>query len=259
MTATASFMKALFHGVIVEESLLPFPETSPHAREDVLSVLSEVDALFEGRDPAETDRAAALDPALIDRLSQARLFGLVVPRAYGGLGLPLGGATRVLAEVAKRDAAVGFSVGAHGVLGTLAVTKHGTSAQRERHLPALARGERFASFALAEPHTGSDASAFSTFATASERGYTLEGRKAWVTGGDSADLFTVFARTQREGKPKITAFLLDRRAGLSTTGEIRTLGVRAVATTTLDLAGVSALKTDVLAPYMLISLMCLCS
>ncbi len=105
-----------------------------------------------------------------------------------------------------------------------AVQRWGRREIKERWLPKLASGEAIGAFALSEPDVGSDASAIQARATATPEGYLLNGRKKWITSGQIADLFLVFARY--EERP--CAFLVEReRAGLTILPLKGLLGLRA--------------------------------
>ena len=170
------------------------------------------------------------------------VFGLIIPKADGGLGFSATSYARVIQEISGFDASIARMVGAHQALGVNGLLHFGTDAQKARYLPRLARGELVAAFALTERAAGSDASAIQTRAEAVPGGFRLHGTKSWVTNGEYADLFTVFARTSpvEEGsKPKITAFLVERGQGVTSGGHDEKLGVRALSTTTVTFDDVS--------------------
>jgi hypothetical protein len=105
-----------------------------------------------------------------------------------------------------------------------AILRWGSRSQRERWLPGLASGEIVAAFALTEPEVGSDARHIQAEAIRSGDGYEVSGRKMWITFGQLADLFLVFA--QQDGRP--CAFLIERGSpGLSIEPTFDMLGCRA--------------------------------
>ena len=86
----------------------------------------------------------------------------------------------------------------------------GNEKQKAAYLPKLASGEMIAAFCLTEPGAGSDAASIKTTATKQADGsWVLNGEKIWITNGDFADFFTVFARTETEAG-KISAFIVER-------------------------------------------------
>ena len=114
-----------------------------------------------------------------------------------------------------------------------AITLAGTDAQRARWLPAVARGEAIAAFALSEPGAGSDAAALSTTARRDGAHWVLEGEKTWISNGGIADVYCVFARTgEAPGAKGISAFVVPADAAVAvppdTTGNTPAKTARAV-------------------------------
>lgn len=170
------------------------------------------------------------------------LFGLTLPEAYGGAGLGLGAAGRVIASLARHDRSVATTLGLHLGLGTRGLVRWGTSAQHERWIPRLATGEILGAFAATEPGAGSDLTALRTLIEASGDGLTVTGPKIFVTNGGLAGLYTVAGRSPGlGGMRKGQSVVLVERGddGLTVGAEEDKLGLRASSTTTLDLDGVS--------------------
>jgi alkylation response protein AidB-like acyl-CoA dehydrogenase len=95
-------------------------------------------------------------------------------------------------------------------LGSGAISLFGTSSQRTRYLPRVARGEAIAAFALSEPDAGSDVAAMRCAARLDGDAYVLEGEKTWISNGGIADFYVVFARTgEAPGARGISAFIVD--------------------------------------------------
>ncbi len=234
-------MKALFHGVIAEELVHPFPHTSRDERENVEQILAATRAFAAAHiDAAAIDREGRIGDDVLRGLADLGLFGLAVPREHGGIGLSSLAYVRVIEELASLDASVALTVGAHQSIGIEGLVRFGTPEQQRLYLPSLARGERIAAFALSEAGAGSDASALKTQATLLPGGeaYSLTGSKMWVTNGGLASLFTVFARTSSadEGhKPRITAFLVEPGEGVEVGPNADKLGVRGASTTQIVL------------------------
>lgn len=117
-------------------------------------------------------------------------------------------------------------------LGSGAITLAGTPAQQAAYLPAVARGDKIAAFALSEPDAGSDAGAMTTSADAAEGGWALNGSKTWISNGDIADFYVTFAKTDREaGTRGITAFIVDAdNPGLDSSEHIAVMAPHPLAT-----------------------------
>lgn len=117
-------------------------------------------------------------------------------------------------------------------LGSGAITLAGTPAQQAAYLPAVARGEKIAAFALSEPDAGSDAGAMTTSADAVEGSWALNGSKTWISNGDIADFYVTFAKTDRDaGTRGITAFIVDASTpGLDSSEHIAVMAPHPLAT-----------------------------
>jgi acyl-CoA dehydrogenase family protein 9 len=247
-----SFMKALFHGVIAEELVFPFPEPGAEEADQIRRALDGLRRFLGAKvDPARIDREHRLPDEVLDGARELGLFGLNIGAEYGGAGLSTLAYTRVMEEVAAHDASLAVTLGAHQSIGLRALLLYGTDAQKARYLPALAAGERVAAFALTEPSAGSDAAAIQTRAELAPDGrhYVLNGSKIWTTNGAFADVFTVFARTSspEEGsKPRLTAFLVERSHGVTHGPEERKLGIRGASTTEVFFEGVRVPVENVL-------------
>ncbi|MFO0756434.1 MAG: acyl-CoA dehydrogenase family protein [Byssovorax sp.] len=247
-----SFMKALFHGVIAEDMIFPFPEMPGDDRDNTSLILDSVRRYFaENVDSARIDREHEIPASVMEGLKSLGLFGLQIPTEYDGIGLSATSYARVMQEIAGRDASIAVTLGAHQSIGLKGLLLFGTPEQKRRYLPRLATGEMVAAFALTEPSAGSDAAAIKTRAepTPDGSGYVLNGSKIWITNGGFADLFTVFARTSalEEGhKPKITAFLVERGMGVKSGPNEHKLGIRGSSTTEIFLDDVVVPKENVI-------------
>jgi acyl-CoA dehydrogenase family member 9 len=238
-----SFARSLFYGAIEESFVFPWPDVPPTDKDAVRPLLDRVRRFFDTRvDPAEIDRQERIPGEVIEGLRALGCFGLLVPKAHGGLGLGATGYARVLQEIACLDASVGLTLGAHLMRGVRGLMLFGTEAQQRRYLARMATGEVIGAFALTEVNAGSDAAEMQTRAEPQPDGsFVLNGTKVWVTNGGIADLFVVFARTSaaEEGvKPRITAFLVDRGPGVTVGSSERKLGVRGASTTEVKLRNV---------------------
>jgi alkylation response protein AidB-like acyl-CoA dehydrogenase len=158
------------------------------------------------------DRDAAMDPAIIRKLAELGFLGMMVPEQYEGLGLDTVTYLVALEEIAAVDASVAVAMSVHNSLPTQMILRYGSQAQRERYLPAMARGEWLGAFALSEPEAGSDAAAMTTQAIRDGKGWVLDGTKAWVTSGNQARVILAMARTDRPGERRgargISAFIV---------------------------------------------------
>lgn len=246
-----SFMKALFHGLIADTLVVPYPSLHTDERENVKMILQSVRRFFDAHvDSRQIDEEQRIPDDVLTGMKQLGLFGMAVPTEYGGIGLSTSAFARVMEEVASRDASLAVTLGAHQAIGLMGILLFGTEAQKKHWLPRLATGELVAGFALTESEAGSDASAISTRAELDVDGqsYRLNGRKIWVTNGGIADVFTVFARTapgSGGNRPKITAFLVERQRGVESGRPERKLGIRGNPTTEVAFDDVSVPASNI--------------
>jgi acyl-CoA dehydrogenase family member 9 len=235
-TAQPSFMRALCMGDIEEGLILPYPELSTEGKEVLRDVLGSVDSLMENHasDFRHWDAKGEFPDSFIEELRQFGMFGLVIPEEHGGLGFGSAAYSRTLQQVARYDASVAVTIGAHSSIGMRGLLLFGNAEQRALYYPDLASGKRIAAFCLTEPGSGSDASSIRTTAERDGDGWVLNGEKLWITNGGIASFFTVFAKTSSEGKGRMTAFLVTSEMGGVTAGPHEDkMGIRASSTTTV--------------------------
>jgi alkylation response protein AidB-like acyl-CoA dehydrogenase len=183
---------------------------------------------------AHYDETESYPEDSIAAIVEAGLFGIWVPEEYGGNDLGCLALALVCEEIAAACAATATQY-LDQPLGGLPILLAGTDEQRQRYLPGLAAGERFAAYALSEPGAGSDAAGLRTTAVRKGDHYVLNGSKQWCTNGDHADVVCVFATVDPKRRAKgITAFLVDRGTPGFTVGKKeRKLGIRASPTVAL--------------------------
>ena len=246
-----SFMKSLFHGVLAEGTIFPYPEPTQSEGDNLHIMMDSVRKFCAANvDSKKIDREGSLPAETLRALKELGLFGLVIPQEFGGVGLSATGYARVVEEVGAIDASIAVTLGGHQSIGLKALLLFGTDEQKKRYLPRLATGELVAAFALTEPGAGSDAAAIQTRAEQTPEGdFVLNGSKIWITNGGFADVFTVFARTSsiEEGaKPRITAFLVERAWGVKSGPNEHKLGIRGSSTTEIFFENVRVPKENVL-------------
>jgi alkylation response protein AidB-like acyl-CoA dehydrogenase len=145
------------------------------------------------------------------------LMGCRYPEKWGGRGMDWVSTCMVMEEIGILGYifACIFGVGAELVCD--AIILHGTDAQKEKYVKPLLKGELFAAECLTEPRGGSDF--FGTTTTAEKRGdhFVLNGQKRFIVGGEGADYFLVYARTdpKAEAHKSISCFIVDRTEGVS--------------------------------------------
>jgi acyl-CoA dehydrogenase len=168
---------------------------------------------------AETD---AIPDDIVRDMKALGLFGLTIPESYGGLGLTMEEEALVMIELCQTAPAFRSLIGTTVGIGSQGILMDGTPEQKDRWLPALARGELIASFALTEPESGSDAASIRTRARRDGEFYVVDGTKRFITNAPEAGVFTLMARTNPDdnGAGGITAFIVDAKSPGITLGRI---------------------------------------
>lgn len=159
---------------------------------------------------ARLDREARFPREILQHWAQGGMFGLALPREYGGRGLDYVAYVLAQMELAQACPASALILHVNHSLFGGAVAQFGAPAQKEAWLPAVARGEVFACFALTEPGAGSDPAGMKTVARREPDGWVLNGTKNFVTSGGEARFALVAALTDPErGAKGISAFVLE--------------------------------------------------
>ena len=160
----------------------------------------------------EVEEKEAIPERLANKMKELGYFGLTIPVEYGGSGLGTFPFCLVTEELAKTHKGFKLLVNTNNGIGSKGLVLAGTEEQKRKYLPPLARGEKIAAFALTEPEAGSDAANVQTSAVKDGDYYVLNGLKHFITHGPIADLYTVFAATDRKlkGQGGITAFVVEK-------------------------------------------------
>ncbi len=245
-------MRSLCLGIVEEDLLLPFPRIGGETAETLKAVLDSIDDLLGPKADAfrAWDAEGKMPLSFIDELRTFGLFGLVVPEAFGGLGFGSLAYSRTLQQIARHDASVAVTVGAHNSIGMRGLLLFGTEAQRRTYYPKLASGEMIAAFCLTEPEAGSDAASIKTVAVDEGDHFRLNGSKLWITNGEIADFFTVFAKTgPKDSRGKLSAFIVTRdMPGVSVAPHEDKMGLRASYTNAVFFDDVKVPKENLLGP-----------
>jgi short-chain 2-methylacyl-CoA dehydrogenase len=186
----------------------------------------------------DMDQAAKLDAALVETVFELGLMGIEIPEQHGGAGASFFTSVLVVEELSRIDPAVAVLVDVQNTLVDSCIMRYGNDDQRERYLPRLAT-EMVGAYALSEAGSGSDAFALQTRARRDGDDWILDGSKLWITNGEEAGLFIVFANANPEaGYKGITAFLVERDTDGFVVGKKEDkLGIRASSTVELSFSG----------------------
>jgi alkylation response protein AidB-like acyl-CoA dehydrogenase len=159
---------------------------------------------------ARWDQEKIVPHGAVAKLADQGFLGMAIPEEWGGVGYDARTIVVVLEEIARVSAALAIMIAVHSSVGAFPIYQFGTDAQRKRFLPRLVSRE-LGAFSLSEPGAGSDAAALTSTAVRDGDDYVLNGSKNWVTNGEQAGVYLIFARTSREPGPKgISAFIVER-------------------------------------------------
>jgi len=186
------------------------------------------------------DEAHEFPHEILDKLGKTGLLGALVPEEYGGAALDYVSYALAVEELNRVDASVGITMWAHNSLCTNHITLFGSTEQKGRYLPQLARGETLGAWGLTEPGSGSDAAAMKSRAVRDGDQFILNGTKAFITNAGVGRVAVVMAVTDPAlGNRGISAFILDKgMTGFSAGPPYRKLGLHASNTAELVLDNV---------------------
>ncbi|EOD00177.1 acyl-CoA dehydrogenase [Caldisalinibacter kiritimatiensis] len=184
---------------------------------------------------AEIDETERYPRETVDKLARYHMLGIPFPKEYGGAGGDEIAYAIAVEELSKRCGTSGVILSAHTSLGCWPIYKFGTEEQKQKYLIPMAKGELLGAFALTEPNAGTDASAQQTVAELKGDHYVLNGSKVFITNGGQADVYIVFAMTDKsKGTRGISAFIVEKDFPGFSIGKIEDkMGIRASATAEL--------------------------
>lgn len=182
---------------------------------DIRAAVRELCADFPGAYWRALDAESAYPDAFVRALTDAGYLAALIPETYGGAGLPLRAASAILTEIHAAGCNAGACHAQMYVMGTL--LRHGSEAQKQRYLPAIAAGRvRLQAFGITEPTTGSDTTNLKTRAMRDGDVYRITGQKVWTSRALQSDLMLLLARTAPAGEARrktdgLSVFLVDLR------------------------------------------------
>lgn len=183
---------------------------------------------------AELDEKHEFPRDILNAIAQADLLGLIIPEAYGGFGASCFDVILAIEEFGRGCIGVGTAFAASG-LGAYPIILSGSGELKQKYLPDIASGTKFAAFGLTEANAGSDASGIQTTAVLDGDEWVLNGTKQWITNGGEAQVYTVVAMTDRhKGARGASMFVVEEGdPGFSCGPKEVKMGIRASSTTEL--------------------------
>lgn len=196
---------------------------------------------------SKMDEEAKMDADLLPKLFEMGIMGIETPEEFGGAGASFTLACLAVEELARIDGSVSVLLDVQNTLVTNAFLRWGTQEQKQKYLTKMA-SEWIGAFALSESISGSDAFALKLRAEDKGDKYILNGNKLWITNGNEADVFLVFANINPdEGYKGITAFIVEKSFPGFTVGKKEDkLGIRASSTCELIFENCEVPKENVI-------------
>ncbi|HHV47290.1 MAG TPA: acyl-CoA dehydrogenase [Tissierellia bacterium] len=184
---------------------------------------------------AEIDETGRFPVENVKKLARYNMLGIPFPVEYGGAGGDDLAYVIAVEELSKVCATTGVIVSAHTSLACWPIYKYGTEEQKQKYLVPLAKGEKLGAFGLTEPNAGTDAAGQQTTAVFDGDNYILNGTKIFITNGGQADVYIVFAMTDKsKGNKGISAFIVEKDFPGFSIGKIEDkMGIRGSATAEL--------------------------
>jgi alkylation response protein AidB-like acyl-CoA dehydrogenase len=200
----------IFHPSGHEEYTEILGSLSSFLEKRILPLSSKLDA---GEESIKKPRKEVFDQGICQ---------IPVPSKHGGLGLPFSVYANAIELLGTADASIALSVEIHNAVAE-GILRYGTEPQKTKYLANLASGKVLASFSLTEPTSGSDSRTMSTTAVRKGGGYSISGSKMFITNAGEADLYMVFARSQKGP----SCFLVEAsNPGIKFGGDLKKLGMR---------------------------------
>lgn len=189
------------------------------------------------------DKQEEVPKQLLMKLGEVGLLGTAFPEEYGGGGFGKVGFCIAQEEVSRACGSTAATIGAHQSIGGQAILVGGTETLKKKYLPKLSSGEMIAAFALTESGAGSDSFNLKCSAEKKHDKWILNGEKVWITNGAIADLYSVFARTEKG----ISGFAVEKKfPGVSVGPNEKKLGIKGSVTNTISFDNVEIPEENII-------------
>ena len=160
---------------------------------------------------AEVDEDERFPRENVEKMKACKMMGIPFSREYGGAGADYLSYILAVEELSKKCGTTGVVLSAHTSLGTWPIEHFGTEEQKNKYLPDLCTGKKLAAFGLTEPNAGTDAAGQQTTAVKDGDDYILNGTKIFITNAGEADVYVIFAMTDKtKGTHGISAFIVEK-------------------------------------------------
>ncbi len=194
----------------------------------------------------EIDRRNLIPEQLLREMASLGLFGLTIPKEYGGKGMSVNEFLEVVELVSKECPGIAHVIFLHSMAYDI-LLRFGSDGLKERYLPEIAIGRRILALPFTEPKSGTDLAAAELKATREGDFYVLNGIKTLATNGIYAGLFVVLARTrEQEGHKGLTLFLVEKEDGVASTEPLDLMSSRGAGVSTLKFENVRVHKNRII-------------
>jgi butyryl-CoA dehydrogenase len=197
---------------------------------------------------AEIDKTEEFPMETVKKMASIGMMGIPYPKEYGGSGGDYLSYIMAVEELGKACASTSVILSAHTSLCSAPIYYYGTEDQKNKYLPGLNSGEMLGAFGLTEPGAGTDAAGQQTYAKLTGDYYILNGSKVFITNGGVADLFIIFAMTDKsKGTRGISAFIVEKNYEGFSVGKLEDkMGIRASSTAELIFKDMKVPKENLL-------------
>jgi len=183
---------------------------------------------------AEWDETKTFPVGVLRKAAELGFAAIYVSQDHGGVGLTRLDAALIMEQLAYGCPSTAAFISIHNMCSWM-IDRFGTEEQKQKYLPKLATMELIASYCLTEPSSGSDAASLRTRAKKDNEHYTLNGSKAFISGGGSSDIYLVMCRTGEEGPKGISCMIVEKGAeGLSFGAQEKKMGWNSQPTSTVN-------------------------
>jgi acyl-CoA dehydrogenase family protein 9 len=242
-----NFLINLYFGTLDTNLFNRFQEFQPDAStRGIIQNYLEMNSEYP---PAVLEERGMVPSELLEKLGRNDFFGLTIPQQYGGVGLSLRQYLHIVESLVSKNMSLGILVLAHLSIGIKGIVLFGNEEQKRKYLVPAASGEMIFSYALTEPHTGSDAQNIETTATLSEDGqhYILNGTKTYITNANYAGGLTVFAQMDPARPGFMGAFIVETSwDGVKIGKDMPKMGLKASSTASIQFTDVKVPKENLL-------------
>jgi alkylation response protein AidB-like acyl-CoA dehydrogenase len=199
----------------------------------------------------ERDEHQKFPKEQVIKLAELGFMGMMVSPDYGGSGLDTVSYVLAMEEISKVDASTSVCMSVNNSLVCFGIEAFGTDEQKKKYLTPLAQGKKdgelyIGAFLLSEPEAGSDATSQRTIAIEKDDHYIINGVKNWITNGNSASCYLVFAKTDvTKGSRGIDVFIVEKNwPGVTVGPKENKLGIRGSDTHSISFTDVKVPKEN---------------